>query len=165
MIFYSTLQSLALVPLMLISLNTQAASDMPLAFNLYEDGQQALQQNIPIAILLSFKGLKATENLKEEALYPSLVSGIFDGKVIFREVEVNVPGTLIDFYNEPLEVSEFQALYNITSLPALIFVKGDGEEISPALFSGSYDFYGFYLKRQLDQAMEALGNPSRFSEP
>ena len=141
-----------------------AAEEMPLAENLYLDGQEALQKNIPIAILFAYKGLKSTENLKEEALYPNLLSGVFDGKVLFREIEVNVPKTLIDFYNEPLEAKAFQELYNVTSLPALVFVDGHGEQILPPLLSGSYDYYGFYLKRELDKAMQHLGNPTRFSD-
>lgn len=158
------LQRIVLVLSVFVHAISQAASEMPLAENLYEDGQKALELNIPLAILVSFKGLKSTENLKEEALYPNLLSGIFDGKVLFREIEVNVPSTLIDFYNEPLAVQEFQALYNVTHLPALIFLKGNGEVISAPLLSGSYDFYGFYLKRQLDEAMQALDNPTRFSD-
>ncbi|MBN2865589.1 MAG: hypothetical protein JXK16_06235, partial [Thiotrichales bacterium] len=112
-------QLITLLALLWSCMVVHAASEMPLAHNLYEDGQQALQKNIPIAILLSYKGLKSTENLKEEALYPNLLSGIFDDQVIFREIEINTDHTLIDFYNEPLAAREFQTFYNVTSLPAL----------------------------------------------
>lgn len=150
--------------LCLVNVAAHAAEDMPLATNLYEDGQQALAKNIPIAILIDFRGLKSSDVLKEEAIYPNLLSGVFDNHVIFREIQVNVDGQIIDFYNEPLANAEFQHLFNVTSLPALVFVNGEGEQINPPLFSGAYEYYGFYLKRELDKAMAVLGNPTRFSE-
>lgn len=139
-----------------------AATDMPIATDLEKDGKQAKQLNQPIAILLVFKGLRSASDLKEEAIYPNLLSGVFDDKVIFREIQVNQEGKTIDFYGEPLENAEFRELFNITSLPAMVFVDSEGNQLTSPLFAGNYEYYGFYLKRKLNEAMKALDNPTRF---
>lgn len=141
---------------------SMAATEMPAATNLFVDGKQAEAKNIPIAILLVHDGVSSGEVLKEEAIYPNLLSGVFDGKVIFREIAVNRPGNIIDFYGEPLPKKAYQNLFNITSLPAMVFVDADGNALATPLFSGAYEYYGYYLKQQLNQAMQTLHNPTRF---
>ncbi|MBO1924443.1 hypothetical protein [Thiomicrorhabdus sp. 6S3-12] len=146
---------------LLLSFQVAAAELVP-ASNFLEDGKKAAQLNQPIAILLVHKGVRSGIMLKEEALLPNLLSGVFDDKVMFREIEVNVDGTVIDFYGEPMQRKEFQTLFNITSLPAMVFVDSEGDQLTSPLFSGAYEFYGFYLKRKLNESMQALGNPIRF---
>lgn len=139
-----------------------AAEPLTPARNLAEDGKLAASKNQPIAILIYSSAVKSGRDLKDEALVPNLMSGVFDGKVLFKEIAVNEDGTVVDFYGEVLPKKEYQALFNITSLPAVVFVNSEGEQLTPALFSGAYDFYGHYLKRKLNEAMQALGNPTRF---
>lgn len=148
--------------LLVLSTGLKAATDMPLANNLYKDAQHAQKHNLPIAILLVHKGIKSGQVLKEEAIYPHLLSGVFDNKVIFREIEVNVSGQIIDFYGEPLPNREYQTLFNITSLPAMVFVDAQGNALTSPLFAGAYEYYGHYLKQKLNQAMIKLKNSTRF---
>lgn len=143
-------------------LAVNAATDMPLASNFYADARSAKTHNLPIAVLLVHKGVKSGLALKEQAIYPLLASGVFDDKVIFRELEVNTPGEIIDFYAQPLPNAEYQTLFNVTSLPAMVFLDAQGEFLTTPLFSGAYDFYGHYLKQKLNEAMIQLNNPTRF---
>lgn len=131
---------------------------LPLAKNLQLLGQQAAKQNIPIALLFTSKGLKSTSKLKDDAILPALYSGQLDGLVLMREIEVNTEATTIDFYGEVIANKEFKQLYNLTSLPVVIFVNGDGDEINPPLMSGAYDYYFFYLKDSINASLKALGN-------
>ncbi len=137
------------------------ATELNLATNLQQLGEQAREENIPIAILFTYKGIHSGVQLKEQALLPELRSGELDGFALFREIEVNAERTIIDFYGEPTPSSEFQQMYNLTNLPVMIFVNGDGEPIADPLFSGAYEYYGFYLKGQINEALKALGNPKR----
>lgn len=143
-------------------LSTQVQSEttdpLPIAINLEQLGLQAIQQNIPIAILFSSKGLKSTEKLKDEALYPILLSKELNGFVLFTEIQVNDKGSTIDFYGEEMDNIEFKALYNLTSLPVVVFVNGEGEVITEQLLSGAYDYYYFYLKQSINKALTALSN-------
>ncbi|BCN92911.1 hypothetical protein THMIRHAM_06960 [Thiomicrorhabdus immobilis] len=139
-------------------------SVLPIAKNLQELGKQATEQNLPIAILFSAKGLKSTENLKDEAILPTLYSGQLDGYVLMTEINVNVDETTVDFYGETLANEEFKALYNLSSLPVVIFVDGEGEVITNQLLSGAYDFYPFYLKQSINQSLKALNNPKQIPQ-
>lgn len=140
---------------------SQERDPLPIAIDLQQLGSLALKDNLPIAILFSSKGLKSTLKLKEEALYPVLLSGELTGYVLFTEIQVNDKGSTIDFYGEKMENSEFKGLYNLTSLPAVIFVNGEGNVVTEQLLSGAYDYYYFYLKQSINKALEALGNPKR----
>lgn len=138
---------------------------LPIATNLQTLGQKALKQNIPIAILFSAKGLKSTEKIKDLALYPALMSGNLDGRVLFTEIEVNVNSATVDFYGESMANKEYKALYNLSSLPVVIFVDGEGEVITEQLLSGAYDYYYFYLKQSINRALKALNNPNLIPDP
>ena len=125
------------VMLLLTLTSANAATDMPLATDLENDGKHAAKLNQPIATLLVYEGLRSAVDLKEEALYPHLLSGAFDDKVLFREIRVNETGSIVDFYGEQLENKEFQNLFNITSLPAMVFVNSEGEQLTEPLFAGN----------------------------
>ena len=134
---------------------------MPMVENLQELGKLALENNLPIAILFAAEGLKSTERLKDDAIIPALMSGQLTDYVLMAEIHVNSEKTLIDFYGEPMQAEEFKALYNLTSLPVMIFVNGNGDQIIPPLLSGAYDFYYHYLKLSINDALKALGNKKR----
>ncbi|QCU89716.1 hypothetical protein [Thiomicrorhabdus sediminis] len=138
-----------------------APTAMPLVENLQTLGKQALQDNLPIAILFAAEGLKSTENLKDQAIIPALMSGQLNNYVLMAEIHVNTDRTITDFYGEAMPVAEFKDLYNLTSLPVMIFVDGNGDQIIQPLLSGAYDFYYHYLKLSINDALKALGNNKR----
>lgn len=148
-------------------LSSHAYSDtsvLPIASNLQELGKKATKQNLPIAIFFSAKGLKSTSNLKDEAILPALYSGQLDGHVLVTEINVNVDETTIDFYGDVTPNTEFKDLYNLTSLPVMVFVNGEGEVITDQLLSGAYDYYHFYLKQSINEGLKALNNPNLIPE-
>jgi len=161
--------SLALVAGLITSLlfSQTAHSDsnvLPIATNLQKLGQKALKENLPIAILFDSKGLKSTAKLKDEAILPSLFSGQLDGYVYMTEIHVNDDQTTVDFYGDTTPNIEFKSLYNLTSLPVVIFVNGEGEVITDQLLSGAYDYYHYYLKQSINNALKALNNPKQIPE-
>lgn len=134
---------------------------LPLATNLEKLAIEAKTKQTPIAILFSAKGLKSTHNLKEEALLPAIHSGVFDGLILFREINVNTDDKTIDFYGEATPNSEFKQLYNLTSLPVLLFFNADGEVLTKPLLAGAYDFYFHYLKATANEALIKIDNPQK----
>ena len=139
-------------------------STLPLATNLQQLGEKAAKDNIPIALLFTSKGLKSTTKLKDQAILPALYSGQLNGKVLMQEIEVNTDATTIDFYGEAIANKEFKQLYNLTSLPVVLFVNSDGDEINERLISGAYDFYFFYLKDKINESLKTLGSKARVEE-
>jgi len=167
--FHFFLRSIAITVGLLTSVlfSSHAYSDtsvLPIASNLQELGKQASKQNLPIAIFFSAKKLKSTSNLKDEAILPVLYSGQLDGHVLMTEINVNVDKTTIDFYGDTTPNPEFKDLYNLTSLPVMVFVNGEGEVITEQLLSGAYDYYPFYLKESINKALKALNNPNLIPE-
>ena len=163
LVFHS-LWFILLCTMISVMLSTPSFADrstLPLATNLEQLGKQAAKANIPIALLFTSKGLKSTANLKDEAILPALYNGQLDGKVLMQEIEVNTAATTIDFYGETVANKEFKQLYNLTSLPVVVFVNSDGDEINQPLLSGAYDFYFFYLKDRINESLQALGNKAR----
>jgi hypothetical protein len=154
-------RTLWVVLAMLWQSQSLAAIEMTTATNLEETAKTAQVKNIPIALLISFKGLNSTRDLKEEAIFPNLLSGQFDDAAIFQEIQVNTEGKTIDFYGEALPNSEYQTLFNVSHLPVLIFVDTSGNHLTSPLIAGNYEFYGHYLKQKLNQALDALNNPMR----
>ncbi|WP_319379940.1 hypothetical protein [Thiomicrorhabdus sp.] len=142
----------------LASATVQADGVIPQAKNLQELGQKALKNNLPIAILFAAQGLKSTQNLKELALDPIVMSGDLDDQVLFTELHPNDGNTTIDFYGEETPNKEFKQIYNLSSLPVVIFVNGEGDIIAPPLLSGAYDFYYHYFKQHLEQAQKQLNS-------
>lgn len=134
---------------------------LPIATDLQALGKKAAEQNIPIAILFAAEGLKSTINIKEEAILPALYSGQLDGYVLMREINVNTADSTIDFYGEAIDNSEFKALYNLTTLPVVVFVNSDGDVIEEQLISGAYDYYFHYLKSSINRALSSLNNPNQ----
>lgn len=43
-------------------------------------------------------------------------------------------------------------MYNLSSLPVVIFVNGEGDVIHEQLLSGAYDFYHYYLKQFINES-------------
>ncbi len=142
--------------LWLIMMPVQAAMDLPLATDLQALGKQAEAKQIPIAILFTAEGLKSREKLLDEALIPELRSGELDGKVLFVEIQANTDRVVKDFYGEPTPSRAFRQLYNLYSLPVVVFVNGEGDVLTEPLMSGAYDYYGFYLKQKIEAASQAL---------
>lgn len=138
-----------------------ADNPLPIANNLQALGQVALKENIPIAILFASKGLRSTERLKDEAILPSLFSGQFDGYVLMSEIHINDDRSTIDFYGDETPNIDFKDMYNLSSLPVVIFVNGEGEVIHEQLLSGAYDFYYHYLKQFINESLTTLNNPKQ----
>jgi uncharacterized protein (UPF0210 family) len=155
-VFRVAVLALLLSPLSITQAATQSQAPLLLAKNLQSLAHEAQQHNIPIGILFSYQGLKSTQNLKELALLPALSSAQFTGKALFTEIQLNDGGQTIDFYSVLTDNQEFKALYNLTSLPVLIFVNPKGEPIAEPLLSGAYDFYVHYLQQHLEQAQRQL---------
>lgn len=162
--FYTGLVSLFLSVLISYSAMAElpsANNPLPIADNLQALGQVALKENIPIAILFASKGLRSTERLKDEAILPSLFSGQFDGYVLMSEIHINDDRSTIDFYGDETPNIDFKDMYNLSSLPVVIFVNGEGDVIHEQLLSGAYDFYYHYLKQFINESLTTLKNPKQ----
>lgn len=126
--------------------------------------KQSKKDNLPIAIYFNMSKINASKRLKEMAILPMIENGILDGYVHMVQVTVDAADEKIkDFYGEPVSPKFFQDMYNVTSIPSIVFVDSDGNEISKRMTnSGAYDYVPYYLKQRINQALKELGNKKQF---
>lgn len=125
---------------------------------------QSKKDHLPIAIYFNMTKINGSKRLKEMAILPMIENGLLDGYVHMVQVTVDQPDERIkDFYGEPVKPKFFQDMYNVTSIPSIVFVDADGNEISKRMTnSGAYDYVPYYLKQRINQALKELGNKKRF---
>ncbi|BBN60613.1 hypothetical protein [Hydrogenovibrio marinus] len=125
---------------------------------------QSKKDHLPIAIYFNMTKINASKRLKDMAILPMIENGIFDGYVHMVQITVDEPDeTIKDFYGEPAKPKFFQEMYNVTSIPSIVFVDADGNEISKRMTnSGAYDYVPYYLKQRINQALKELGNKKRY---
>lgn len=125
--------------------------------------KQAKKDNLPIAIYFHMAKINASKKLKDMAILPMIENGILDGYVHMVQVTVNKTDEKIkDFYGEAVKPQFFQEVYNVTSIPSIVFVDADGNEIGKRMVnSGAYDYVPYYLKQRINLALKQLGNKKR----
>lgn len=70
-----------------------------------------------------------------------------------------------DFYGDEVPASEMAELYNVTTFPLLVFVNAQGDELGIRMEnSGAYDYFPYYFRQRINQALEKLDNPKRIKE-
>ncbi|MPQ76407.1 hypothetical protein [Hydrogenovibrio sp. JE_KL2] len=128
--------------------------------------KQSKKDHLPIAILFNMTLIKSCKDLKDKALLPMIENGVLDGYVHMVQVTVDAEDEKIkDFYGEPVKPKFFQDLYNVTSIPSIVFVDADGNEIGRRMTnSGAYDYVPYYLKQRINEALAAMGNKKRFPD-
>ncbi|WP_024852061.1 thioredoxin domain-containing protein [Hydrogenovibrio kuenenii] len=127
--------------------------------------KQAKKDHLPIAIYFNMTKINGSKKLKDRAILPMIENGILDGYVHMVQVTVDADEKIKDFYGEAVKPKFFQDFYNITSIPSIVFVDADGNEISKRMTnSGAYDYVPYYLKQRINQALKELGNKKRFKD-
>jgi len=154
-IFALSLASVLVVPV-------QADWQMPKVTSLKAVGEQAQSANIPVVIFFSRERCGACDLLKENALLPLVENGLLEGYVEIVEIEANAKATVLDFDGVAVPNSEMAALYNVSTFPNMVFTDGTGEDLEIRMKnSGAYDYFSFYFKARINQALEKLENPLR----
>lgn len=151
------MKKFALIMLALIPGLVVAQSSMEVKHNLYQVGQQALQNNKPIVIFFNASYCLPCEKLKERALNAIIRFEQYPAGTQFVEVFIDSPQELTDFYNQTTSPEEFALFHNIVELPSLLFLDGEGNQLArPIMNNGAYDFFGHLLNSRLEVAIDEL---------
>lgn len=151
-----------LLIMLLLALPSQADWQMVKTDNLQAVGERAQSANVPVVIFFSRVRCGACDKLKENALLPLVANGLLEGLVEIVEIEENAKQTLVDFDGVTVPNSEMAELYNVTTFPNMVFTDGFGDDLEIRMNnSGAYDYFWFYFKGRINEALEVLGNPKR----
>jgi len=143
-------------------LPAQTDWQMPKVNNLQEVAERAQKANVPVVIFFSRVRCGACDKLKENALLPLVENGLLEGYIEIVEIEANAPQTVLDFDGVKVPNSEMAALYNVTTFPNMVFTDGTGDDLEIRMNnSGAYDYFGFYFKQRINEALAKLDNPKR----
>ncbi|MEA3404672.1 MAG: thioredoxin fold domain-containing protein [Pseudomonadota bacterium] len=127
--------------------------------------ERAKQENIPVVIFFSRVRCGACDKLKENALLPLVENGIVEEFIEIVEIRANANETVLDFDGQEVPNSEMAELYNVTTFPNMVFVNSEGDDLDLRMNnSGAYDYFSFYFKQRINQALAKLENPKRMSE-
>ena len=147
---------------LLLALPSQADWRMVKTDNLQTVGERAQSANIPVVIFFSRVRCGSCDKLKENALLPLVENGLLEGFIEIVEIEENANQTLVDFDGVTVPNSEMAELYNATTFPNMVFTDGFGDDLEIRMSnSGAYDYFFFYFKQRINEALEKLGNPKR----
>jgi len=125
--------------------------------DLRQEARLAKVRNLLLVIEFSSEYCGYCRKLEELFLVPMQRNAGYRDKVLIRYVSLDMYETLVDFDGRSMSTSEFAARYDISLTPTLLFLNGDGIEMSEKLVGiWSEDFYGGFIDSRIDEAREKL---------
>ena len=125
--------------------------------DLRQEARLAKVRNLLLVIEFSSEYCGYCRKLEELFLVPMQRNAGYRDKVLIRYVLLDMYETLVDFDGRSMSTSEFAARYDISLTPTLLFLNGDGIEMSEKLVGiWSEDFYGGFIDSRIDEAREKL---------
>ncbi len=127
------------------------------ATDLRQEARVAKADNLLLVIEFSSEYCAFCRKLEELFLLPMQRNSEYRNKVLIRYVSLDMYETLVDFRGRSMSTGEFAARYDITLTPTLLFLNGDGIEMSDKLVGiWSEDYYGGFIDNRIDEGREKL---------
>lgn len=125
--------------------------------DLRQDARVAKADNLLLVIEFSSEYCAFCRKLEELFLLPMQRNSEYRNKVLIRYISLDMYETLVDFRGRSMSTGEFAARYDITLTPTLLFLNGDGIEMSDKLVGiWSEDYYGGFIDNRIDEGREKL---------
>ena len=125
--------------------------------DLREEARLARADNLVLVIEFSSEYCGYCRKLEELFLLPMQRNADYRQKVLIRYVSLDAYETLVDFDGRSKSTSEFASRYDVSLTPTLIFLSGEGVEMSEKLVGiWSEDFYGGFIDDRIDEARQKL---------
>jgi thioredoxin-related protein len=95
--------------------------------------------------------------LEELFLLPMQRNAAYDDKILIRSISLDAFETVVDFEGRTVSTSDFASRYGVSLTPTLLFLNGEGVEMSEKLVGiWSEDFYGGFIDNRIDEARARL---------
>jgi thioredoxin-related protein len=116
------------------------------------------QENKIMVIMISRENCPYCIKLKKQILIPELKNGELNNQWLLRELLIDEGKTHIGFDGETIESLFYTESINATLTPTLVFLGPDGKELGKRIvgIGGAMEFYGFYLRQSINQALDHL---------
>ena len=108
---------------------------------------------LPVVVLVSSPECGYCNRLKRDVLAPLQASGKLGKQAVWRELDLNSGGKLVDFDGERVRARIFVGRYQVFATPTLLFLGPDGIPLRAPLvgFNGK-DAYGPLLDQALSES-------------
>jgi thiol-disulfide isomerase/thioredoxin len=112
---------------------------------------------LPILVEFALTGCPHCRVVEEEFLKPMIRSGAYEDKVLIRKLRIDRGHTVVDFDGREIAARDLAARYGAQLTPTVVVLGPDGALLSdPVVGLKTVDFYGGYLDRAIDRAVEAM---------
>ncbi len=134
-----------------------AQSQLPVARNLAHEAESNAREGRALLVLFSQHGCTWCERVRREFLLPMSRNAHYRSRVAFVQVDVDSDRALRDFGRRTTTHAAFARVIGVRLYPTVMLFGPDGERLAEPLvgFTGS-DFYGAYLDRCIDEAVQKL---------
>jgi len=127
------------------------------ATDLNADGKTARTGNKAILLLVSQEHCSYCIQIKREVIGPMLRSGDYKETLLIREITLDGVSTVIDFKGITRDNHNFVYDYKVSVTPTLLFLDGEGRELSEQMVGmQTPDMYYYYVDQSVQEALKAL---------
>lgn len=143
--------------ILMLSVMTVAAAELPWVADLREDGREARRLGVPILVFFFADYCEYCETVNELYLEPMYNSDEYSNKILFRRVDVGGAKTIWDFNGRKTDHESFASREGASFTPIVRFYDADGNELVPELYGySSPDFFAAFLEAKIDDAVKNL---------
>lgn len=143
---------------------------LPMATDFESDARAARKSGRPIMVFFAVQYCGYCQEISELYLRPMHESGSHEDKVLLRVIEAdNEAARLRGFDGNRTYHADFASSNAASVTPIIKFYDPSGKELVPEIFGySSPDFWGLYLEKSINQAVEKLrdrtSRTARFGE-
>ena len=131
--------------------------DIPFARDIGQDARAAQAKGAPLLVMFTAENCPYCERVRQEFLLPMVRHSEYGEKVVVRQIEVRGREKLLDFAGQPTTHGQFAKRYKIKLTPTIQLFDAAGHELTePLIGLTTPDFYGVYLERAVDEAVEKI---------
>lgn len=119
-------------------------------------GQRACQENKVMVVMVSRESCPYCIKLKKQIFIPEVKYGELNDKWLLRELRIDGGMTHIDFKGKKVNSVDYARSIKATLTPTMLFLDKNGKEVGKRIvgIGGAMEFYDFYLKKSINQALE-----------
>ena len=121
--------------------------------DLRDEARIAREGNLVLVLEFSSEYCGYCRKLEAMFLLPMQRNADYDEKVLIRSVSLDSYESVTDFDGNFMSTREFAANYGVSLTPTLLFLDGDGVELSEKLVGiWSEDYFGVFIDNRIEEA-------------
>lgn len=130
--------------------------NLPIAKDLFADGQKVWENKTPILIMFSVANCIYCKEVKEEVIAPMADLAAYKNKVIIRHVNADTLEEMKDFYNNNTNHGKFSFQNGIDFYPTIVLMNNYGANLGKIIGIPSMEYYWTDLDKLIDKSIVIL---------